>query len=322
MFKRSLLSITVSSLLMSSYAFSQTPIWVEENTENAEGIITNNAQEKPPVTVNLSKVIVTGALKEELAIAESAASIAHFGVKEVDRLNATSLSELFAYEPGVTVDEGISGGLNDIRIRGMGSDRVLISIDGAPLPMTYSFGSYLDTNRNYFDLDAMKSVDIIKGPMSTLYGGSALAGGIFMQTKDPLDFIKAGKQIGGEAKVGYRSASDELLISGTVAGKFTDKLSAFTRLTYLAPHERRNHAGKASSESLMGPDRTHPDAADAKSYNSLSKIVFEPNENHRFSLSYEYFKETLNVDPYSKFGLVTMNSFKQLTLHTKDINKR
>ncbi|UNM95343.1 TonB-dependent hemoglobin/transferrin/lactoferrin family receptor [Ignatzschineria rhizosphaerae] len=322
MFKRSLLSITVSSLLMSSYAFSQTPIWVEENTENAEGIITNNAPEKPPVTVNLSKVIVTGALKEELAIAESAASIAHFGVKEVDRLNATSLSELFAYEPGVTVDEGISGGLNDIRIRGMGSDRVLISIDGAPLPMTYSFGSYLDTNRNYFDLDAMKSVDIIKGPMSTLYGGSALAGGIFMQTKDPLDFIKAGKQIGGEAKVGYRSASDELLISGTVAGKFTDKLSAFTRLTYLAPHERRNHAGKASSESLMGPDRTHPDAADAKSYNSLSKIVFEPNENHRFSLSYEYFKETLNVDPYSKFGLVTMNSFKQLTLHTKDINKR
>lgn len=322
MFKRSLLSLSVSSILFTSISLAQTPIWVEENTENAEGISTEAEQTKPTISVNLSKVIVTGALKEELAIAESAASIAHYGVKEVDRLNATSLSELFAYEPGVTVDEGISGGLNDIRIRGMGSDRVLISIDGAPLPMTYSFGSYLDTNRNYFDLDAMKSVDIIKGPMSTLYGGSALAGGIFMQTKDPLDFIKEGKQIGGEAKVGYRSSADEWLLSGTVAGKFSDKLSAFTRLTYLSPNERRNHAGKASSESLMGPDRTHPDAADAKSYNSLSKIVFEPNENHRFSLSYEYFKETLNIDPYSKFGLVTMNSFKQLTLHTKDVNKR
>lgn len=322
MFNRSLLSLYVSSILCSSIALAQTPHWVEENSDNAEGITTQSAQEQKPVTINLSKVIVSGALKEELAIAESAASIAHFGVKEVDRLNATSLSELFTYEPGVTVDEGISGGLNDIRIRGMGSDRVLISIDGAPLPMTYSFGSYLDTNRNYFDLDAMKSVDIIKGPMSTLYGGSALAGGIFMQTKDPLDFIKEGKQIGGEAKIGYRSSANEKLLSGTIAGKFSDTLSAFTRLTYLSPYERRNHAGKASSEKLMGPDRTHPDAADAKSYNSLSKVVFEPNDAHRFSLSYEYFKETLNVDPYSKFGLVTMNSFKQLTLHTKDINKR
>lgn len=321
MFKRSLISVSVSTILFTSLAFSQTPIWVEENTENAEGISTTEPQEKPAVTINLSKVIVTGALKEELAIAESAATIAHFGVQEVDRLNATSLADLFAYEPGVTVDQSKSGGLNDIRIRGMGSDRVMISIDGAPIPITYSFGSYLSTNRNYFDIDAMKSIDIIKGPMSTLYGGSALAGGIFMQTKDPSDFIKAGNNFGGEVKAGYRTGSRETLLSGTIAGQFTEKLSAFARITYTNPNERENYHGRAAKESLLGPNRTHPNKSQADTYNALTKWVFEANEDHRFSLSYENFKETLNIDPLSNFNATSMvTTF--LNQHTKDKNKR
>lgn len=315
-------SIAVSTILISSLSFAQTPTWVQENTENAEGIVTPSSTQKNNSVIDLSKVVVTGALKENLAIAESAASIAHFGVSEIDRLNATSLANLFQYEPGVNVDSGITGNLNDIRIRGMGSDRVLISIDGVQLPTSYSFGSYLSANRSYFDIDAMKSIDIIKGPMSTLYGGSALSGGVLMETKDPSDFIKTGNKIGGEAKIGYRSASDEKLASGTVAGRLSENLSGFVRLTYIDAHELKNHAGKASSEKLMGPDRTHPDAADSKNYNVLSKLVFEPNNAHRFSISYEHYKEKLNVEPYSKFNVVTMNSFKQLNVETEDHNKR
>lgn len=328
MYKRSLLSLFVSSLLF-SVSEAAPPAWVSDNTENAEGIVT--PEPAPTITANLSKVVISGALKEELAIAESAASIAHFDTKEIDRLNASSLADLLVYEPGVTVDQSKSGGLNDIRIRGMGSDRVLISVDGAPLPTTLKFGTYLDTNRNYFDLDAMKSVDIIKGPMSTLYGGSALAGGVFMQTKDPSDFIKAGQRFGGETKVGYRTASRETLLSGTIAGQFTDKFSAFARFTYMNPHERANYGGKASSESLLGPNRTHSDAIKTDSYNILTKAVFEANEDHRFSLSYENFRETADLTPLSKFGdVMTMLDPKSgmqteihtLSLYQKDKNKR
>lgn len=319
MYKRSLLSLFVSSLLF-SVSEAAPPAWVSDNTENAEGIVT--PEPAPTITANLSKVVISGALKEELAIAESAASIAHFDTKEIDRLNASSLADLLVYEPGVTVDQSKSGGLNDIRIRGMGSDRVLISVDGAPLPTTLKFGTYLDTNRNYFDLDAMKSVDIIKGPMSTLYGGSALAGGVFMQTKDPSDFIKAGQRFGGETKVGYRTASRETLLSGTIAGQFTDKFSAFARFTYMNPHERANYGGKASSESLLGPNRTHSDVSKADSYNILAKAVFEANEDHRFSLSYENFRETVDITPLSRFGDVNTRKIKTISAYEKEKNKR
>lgn len=293
----------VSSLLITGGAHANTPEWVIDNSDNAEGIITQEETlASPQKTFSLSKVIVSGALKEDLEIAESAASIAHFNAKEIERVNATSLGDLLTYEPGINADESTSGGLENIRIRGVGDDKVLITVDGAPIPAAFGFGDYLATSGNYFDIDAMKSVDIIKGPMSTLYGGSALAGGIFMQTKDPNDFIKEGERFGGEAKIGHNTASRETLYSGTVAGTFNDKLSAFARLTYADGHERRNAFGKGSSSSVIGIARNHPNPADVHHHNLLTKLVYEANENHRFSATYENFKETVKTDVLSSLG--------------------
>lgn len=322
-FKKNPLTIITSLLLISPLYAQSTPQWVLDNTLNAEGIATPNRSIDNIPSVTLSKVIISGALKEDLEIAESAATIAHFDVQNIDRLNATNLAQLLNYEPGVTVDLNKSGGISDIRIRGIGKDRVLISVDGAPIPMTYNFGSYLSTSRDYFDIDAMKSIDIIKGPMSTLYGGSALAGGIFMQTKDPSDFIRSDNNFGGEVKAGYRTATRETLLSGTVAGRFNDKLSAFARLTYTNPHEQRNHKGKASSDDTLGPSRTHPNKSEADTYNFLTKWVFEPNADHRFSLTYENFKDTLDIDPYSQINYGTgVKGTTYLDMHTKDVNRR
>ena len=328
MYKRSLISLCVTSALLANFvhADNATPAWVTENTENAEGIITPN---NPAVTVNLSKVIVSGVLKEELDIAESAASIAHFGVQEMDRLNATSLADLFAYEPGVNVDQSRTGGLGDIRIRGMGANRVMITVDGAPLPNSFSFGPYVSMNRSYFDIDAMKSIDIIKGPMSTLYGGSALAGGVFMQTKDPSDFIKAGNRFGGEVKVGYKTANSETLVSGTVAANITDKLSAFARVTYTNPDEQENHKGHASKDHTLGPNRASPNPSSSDAYNFLTKWVLEANEDNRFSLTVEDFKDTIDSVADNQISKVVNSmrppfnpDYKQLTLNNKDKNRR
>lgn len=319
-YKKSLLALVVSSILIPSLSHAE-PQWVEDNTENAEGIATTNPQEASLPSVTLSKVIVSGVLKEDLEIAESAASIAHFNAKEVERLNATSLGNLLTYEPGVNADESTTGGLSNIRIRGVGDTKVMMMVDGVPIPAAFKFGEYLATSGSYFDIDAMKSIDIIKGPMSTLYGGSALAGGVFMQTKDPSDFITEGQRVGGEIKIGHRTASRETLYSGTIAGKFTDKLSAFTRLTYTDGHERRNAYGRSSS-SMTGDARKKPNPADSNNHNSLTKIVFDANEDHRFSLSYEDFKETAKLNPLSTLTATKISSYKKTTNKRQQVNLR
>ena len=250
-----------------------------------------SAEEKAPKEVGTTRVVVA-ALKDDRVAEEAATSLVQVTSETMERIGATNLSNALRYEPGVTIDSSASGRIDDIKIRGVGGDRVMVAVDGAPLPKAFSFpGGYTELGQGYFDIDAMKSIDIIKGPVSMLYGSSALAGGIFMQTKDPEDFIKEGRRTGFEIKTGYNSVDRDQLITGTAAAKFTDELSAFVRASFRKHYERENYYGKAYDESQLGANRKNPNPSESNIKNILTKVVYEPNAEHKFSLSYEAYQD-------------------------------
>lgn len=289
------------------------------------------AQDTPAPHVPVLDTIIVRALKEDLTLEQTAASVSHFTQQEIDQRNARTLSDLFRYEPGVSVEEGPAGALNDVRIRGIGADRVLLLVDDVPLPPSYSFGRDVATNRNFFDLDAMKVVDVIKAPMSTLYGGSALAGGVLMRTKDPEDFIAPGEQFGGQVRMGWQRRTREFLAGVTTAAHLTDELSAFVRITQSRGHELANHLGRGSGDET-GPARERPDPADTRMSNVLAKVVYDTGADHRFSLSYENFRNQVEQDLLSDVGPGRMMPnivaqpplfpYEQLENHTRSINRR
>lgn len=290
------------------------------------------AQEGVASSIPILDAVVVQAPKEDLAPENTAASVSHFDQQEIDRLNVRTLGDLFRYEPGISVDEGPTGALNDIRIRGIDADRVLILVDDVPLPPGYEFGRDVSTNRNFFDLDAMKLVDVVKGPMSTLYGGSALAGGVFMRTKDPEDFIAPAETVGGEARLSWQSRSREFLAGVTLAAHLGDDLSAFIRLTQSRGHELSNHLGRGGGHGQAGLQRKRPDPADTRMSNVLTKVVYNAGLDHRFSLSYEHFRDQVEQDLLSDVGpgklmpnivpMPPMFPYEQLSHHTRNINRR
>lgn len=266
-----------------------------------------SAEEKAPKEVGTTRVVVA-ALKDDRVAEEAATSLVQVTSETMDRVGATDLRNALRYEAGVNVDMTSSGRMDNVRIRGVGEDRVMIAIDGAQIPMAFSFpGGYTDIGQGYFDVDAMKSIDIIKGPVSMLYGSSALAGGIFMQTKDPDDFIQEGRRTGFEVKTGYNSVDRDQIITGTAAAKFTDELSAFVRASFRKHYERENYYGKAYSESLLGGDRKHPNPSESNVKNLLTKIVYEPNAEQRLAVSYEIFNSHSWDKGLSQIGERTMN---------------
>ncbi|MCB1805030.1 MAG: TonB-dependent receptor plug domain-containing protein, partial [Candidatus Competibacteraceae bacterium] len=122
------------------------------------------------------------------------------------------ISDLVRYEPGVTVDNSGRFGLTGFRIRGIGGDRVLTTIDGIRIADEFSFGPFQDSNRDFIDLDALKAVEIIRGPASALYGSDAIGGVVSFLTKDPEDYLGIfNKEVYISAKAGYNSASDSAL---------------------------------------------------------------------------------------------------------------
>ena len=97
--------------------------------------------------------------------------------------------------PGLQLDPVVGSGAG-ISIQGLGSDRVQILIDGAPV--TGRLNNQFDLTR--LDLAQFDRVEIVEGPQSTLYGSTAIGGVINLITRTPngrhADFTTQGGSYG------------------------------------------------------------------------------------------------------------------------------
>ncbi|AYW18964.1 TonB-dependent receptor [Klebsiella sp. P1CD1] len=124
------------------------------------------------------------------------ASISVISENELTKKNYSDLGEALSGVEGVDVRGGTgkTGGL-DISIRGMPSSYTLILIDGIRQ------NASTDTTPNGFDtlntammppLSAIDHIEVIRGPMSTLYGSDAMGGVINIITKKNTDSWHGG----------------------------------------------------------------------------------------------------------------------------------
>ena len=158
------------------------------------------AEEAPQVApTQVDPVIVIGTRSERLA-SQTPGTISVITDAQIEAMLATDIKDLIRYEPGISVPTSparfglaLSGagrdGNSGFTIRGMGGDRVLIINDGVRLPAGFSFGAQAVGRGGYNDLDLIKSVEILRGPASALYGSDGVAGAVAFTTKDPSDFL-------------------------------------------------------------------------------------------------------------------------------------
>lgn len=123
---------------------------------------------------NLQQVTVTGT-RTERTLADSPATITVIDRERLRQELIQNIQDLVRYEPGVSVRRSVRYGLQDFNIRGLDANRVLIQVDGIRQPERFSFGPFT-IGRDTFELETLKTVEIIRGPASTLYGSDALGG--------------------------------------------------------------------------------------------------------------------------------------------------
>src|SRR5690606_36114096 len=151
------------------------------------------AQAEPTPAVEFDRVVVT-ATRTERVVADVPNTVDIIDRERMDELIVRDLEDLFRDEPGITVGTGFGRfGIGDIRIRGLGGNRVRIQTDGTPVPDAFSIGSFSNANRNFVGLDTLKRAEVVRGPGSSLYGSDALGGVVSFTTKDPSDYLGAGK---------------------------------------------------------------------------------------------------------------------------------
>jgi outer membrane receptor for ferrienterochelin and colicins len=130
-----------------------------------------------PDNINLENVVVTGEMKPVLAD-KSIYTVNVLNKHEIDLKAANNLGDALKGELGIQYrSEGVFGDF--MRIQGLSGEHVKILIDG--IPIAGRIGGVIDLNQlNLYSID---HIEIIKGPMSVIYGSDAMAGVINIITK-------------------------------------------------------------------------------------------------------------------------------------------
>jgi hemoglobin/transferrin/lactoferrin receptor protein len=238
------------------------------------------------------------------------------------------IKDLVRFEPGVSVRRsparftaaGASTGRDGnagFNIRGLEGNRVLILVDGVRVPDAYAFGAQNMGRGDYVDLDTLKSVEIVRGPASALYGSDGLAGSVNYFTKDPSDLLKPGKSFAMRGRVGYASSDESYTEGLTVAGQTGawEGMVAYTR---------RDGKGQktAGTNDSANTDRTTANPEDDQSNALLARVVYTLNDQNRFRLTYDHLDSDTDWTVLSAIAKPPLASTSVLGLTAFDKLKR
>lgn len=267
--------------------------------------------------IDFDPVVVT-ATRTERAESDVPNSVDVIDRERMDDTLVRDLRDLVRYEPGVSVTSSVGRfGLGDIRIRGLGGNRVRIQTDGIAVSDAFAIGSFSNANRNFVDMDTLKRVEIVRGPSSSLYGSDALGGVVSFVTKDPSDYLDAGK----DAYFGFKLGAEGDW-SGLSAGATTafggERWSGLVTVSHRQGQETKNQG----ENDAQGSTRTTPNPQDRDGRSVLSKLVYAPSANQRFKLTVEGNEDSTDTDVLSSLGFQSLTRATNLSVTGDDHQTR
>lgn len=152
--------------------------------------------------INLEEVVVTASGFSQ-SIKNAPASISIVKNNDLAKDSFTSLHSIASKAPGVSVIGGEDGPASGISIRGMEGSQTLVLIDGKRVNSSAANpkGGAGDMNSNFIPpVEAIERIEIIRGPMSSLYGSDAVGGVINIITKKNFDKFSGSVSISGIAQ--------------------------------------------------------------------------------------------------------------------------
>lgn len=233
-----------------------------------------------------------------------------------DKLKATqNIDDMFRDEAGVNVrSDNLQIGHQNIAIRGIDGNRVLMTIDGIPLPDEQQDlargGAFVATaSRDTVETDTLKSVQIIKGGNGTAQGDGSVGGSVNMRTYLPSDFVSDDKPLHFGVKYGYRSAYQSHGATATAAAK-QGMASALVMLTGRSFHENDNYP--ADNAPTQGNNRTQSNKQDNRQQNILIKGSLDTDE-HSLTATLERFSRNVKTELANEQGAGTINNQPSVT---------
>ena len=166
---------SISYAVFTLSAFSSVPAFAEQTSVTK-------------IDENNTEVIVVTAAGREQLLSRAAASISVLDRADIEKGFYKDLTDALRDIPGVTLTRG--GASEDVSLRGMNGQYTAILVDGKKQSgrETQPSGSGAGWEQDWLPpLDAIERIEVVRGPMATLYGSGAIGGVINIITRKDFD---------------------------------------------------------------------------------------------------------------------------------------
>ena len=223
---------------------------------------------------------------------------------EIERAGLSSLPQLLQQQPGIEVTNlGGPGKTSSVNIRGTSSTHSIILIDGLRVGSSTTGTSAIEN----IPLSQIEKIEIVRGPVSSLYGQDGIGGVIQIFTKKgkkgfhPYVSAGYGRYKTKEVAAGISAGNDSTSFAINLAGINTDAFSAFVPNDSKASNtqniDKDNYKNRSVSSSLSHQFNEEI-KIDFQYFLSTGNNMFD-NRYANFDATYIDYKDKTKQEAYS-----------------------
>ena len=231
--------------------------------------------------------LIVNATRLPRTIEDIAGTVSVMTAEDMERELAEDLDDLVRFQPGVSISTATRGGHEGFSIRGIGGNRVLTVLDGIRSNDIYHAGP-ATYGRDNIDTDNIKTVELIRGPASALYGADAIGGAVILTSKDPRDYLE-----GDRAAFNLRASAADA--DAQYRGGFT-AASQFGDVGLMAQYTHRQFA----EQEVNGPGSLNPQ--DGRSDSLLLQLHWDVSPVQQLRFSMDNFVDEIETQLESDIG--------------------
>ncbi len=214
----------------------------------ATSAISAKAQDAAPgdlgdsTTINLDAITVT-ATKAGERVYESLSASSVIGHEQIEtQIQPRSTADVLRLIPSVTTQAAPGDPGIGVNVRGLQDfGRVNVLVDGAR--QNFQREGHSAKVTFYFDPEMMKSVDVTRGPASSIYGSGAIGGVVSFTTIDAGDVLPDGTGVGGRIKGTWETNGRTPLLHGEVAARPSEMFDLLGAATWRKAGDYRSGDG-------------------------------------------------------------------------------
>lgn len=242
-----------------------------------------------------SDTMVVTASANEINLQDAPASISVITSEEIKRKPVQNLRDVLREVPGVQLtNEGDNR--KGVSLRGLDSSYTLILIDGKRVSSRNAVFRHNDFDLNWIPVDAIERIEVVRGPMSSLYGSDALGGVVNIITR------KVGKAWHGTLSADttiqeHRDRGDSYNGNFFTSGPLIDDLLGVKVYGNLGKREKDDAPANGESARIEG----------YTTRNGNAEFTLTPTDNQEIGLGYGFDRQDRDSDSLDKNRLERQN---------------